>query len=239
MVNSIGTKTLLELAKSVRARFLMASTSEIYGEPQVHPQPETYWGNVNSIGPRSCYDEAKRFAESLTMAYHRTRNVDVRIARIFNTYGPRSDPADGRLIPNFIVQALTGQPLTIYGDGSQTRSLCFVTDLVAGLQLLMTTPDLSGSVVNLGSNDERSVLQIAEAVLDATGAASPIVYRPVPVDDPTRRLPVTDRARQLLNWEPTTTFNEGLGRTVDYFRGELAGEGGTKTPVGSNAGIGF
>jgi UDP-glucuronate decarboxylase len=221
MVNSVGTKTLLEIAAACDARFLLASTSEVYGDPLRHPQAEDYWGNVNPIGPRSVYDEGKRFAESLTFAFHRAQGVDVRVARIFNTYGPRSDPLDGRLIPNFVVQALRGEPLTVYGDGSQTRSFCYVADLVAGLQSLMMTPDLGGTVMNLGSKDERTVLNIAHEVLAATGSQSSVVHRALPVDDPTRRLPDITKASQLLGWSPTTRFDEGLRPTVAYFRSEL------------------
>lgn len=228
LVNSVGTKTLLDLAVASDARFLLASTSEVYGDPLQHPQAEDYWGNVNPIGPRSCYDEGKRFAESLTFAYHRSRGLDVRVARIFNTYGPRSDPLDGRLIPNLTVQALRGEPLTIYGDGSQTRSCCYVTDLVAGLQSLMMTPDLGGTVVNLGSTDERTVINIANEVLAATGSHSELVNRPLPVDDPTRRLPNIDKAAQLLGWSPTTRFSDGLRQTATYFRSELLPDAGDR-----------
>ena len=220
-VNSEGTSNLLQLAAARGARFLLASTSEIYGDPLVHPQSEEYWGNVNPIGPRSCYDEGKRFAEAITMAYGKSRGVDVRIARIFNTYGPRSDPHDGRLIPNLMVQALADEPLTVYGDGSQTRSFCYVRDLVDGLHRLMTTPALHGTVVNLGGTDERTVLEIAELVREMTGSRSPLEHRPLPIDDPVRRLPNIDRAKRLLGWTPTTSLADGLAETVDYFRSEL------------------
>jgi nucleoside-diphosphate-sugar epimerase len=222
LVNSEGTKTLLDLAAANRARFVLASTSEIYGDPLVHPQPETYWGNVSSVGPRSCYDESKRFAESLTIAYGETRAVDVRIARIFNTYGPRSHPEDGRIIPNFVVAALMNEPLTVYGSGSQTRSFCFISDLVRGLYELGTRESLNGAIVNLGSRDERTVLEIAEIVRDAVGAESPIVHGPLPIGDPVQRLPVIDRAAELLDWAPSVPLAAGLEHTVAYFRTELA-----------------
>jgi nucleoside-diphosphate-sugar epimerase len=234
LVNSAGTFTLLELAASRMARFVFASTSEIYGDPLIHPQTEDYWGNVNPVGPRSCYDEAKRFAEALTMAYGRSRGVDVRIARIFNTYGPRSDPNDGRLIPNLVVQALRGDPLTIYGDGSQTRSFCFVADMVEGLRRLMVTPGLAGTVVNLGSTDERTVLEIADTILTITGSSSSVEHAPLPVDDPTRRLPRIERAEGLLGWAPTTRFDDGLRQTVSYFRSELFPEKAAN--IGAGAG---
>jgi nucleoside-diphosphate-sugar epimerase len=214
-VGSEGTRRLLELAQSHDARFLMASTSEIYGDPEVHPQVESYRGNVDPTGPRSVYDEAKRFAESLTMAMHRTHGVNVGIARIFNTYGPRLSPGDGRVVSNFIVQALRGEPLTVYGDGSQTRSLCFVDDEITGLLALLDS-SLVGPV-NIGNPDERSMLDLAHFVLTVTGSASDIVFAPLPTDDPTRRCPDITLARRELGWAPETGLREGIERTIDYF----------------------
>jgi nucleoside-diphosphate-sugar epimerase len=221
-VNSEGTRRLLERAGSDTARFLYASTSEIYGDPLEHPQREEYRGNVSSTGPRSMYDEAKRYGEALTTAYARTRGVDVRIVRIFNTYGPRSDPADGRMVPNFIVQALGGQPLTVYGDGSQTRSLCFVSDLVEGLTRAMETASARDEVINLGNPDERSVLEVAYLIAELAGAASQIrLMEPAVGDDPQRRRPDITRAKSLLRWEPVVPLREGLGQTIEYLRAEL------------------
>jgi nucleoside-diphosphate-sugar epimerase len=214
-VGSEGTRRLLELAREHQARFLMASTSEVYGDPEVHPQVECYRGNVDPTGPRSVYDEAKRFAEALTMAMHRTHGVNVGIARIFNTYGPRLSPGDGRVVSNFIVQALRGEPLTVYGDGSQTRSLCFVDDEVAGLLALLDS-SLVGPV-NVGNPDERSMLDLAYFVLEVTGSSSDIVFEPLPTDDPTRRCPDITMARRELGWEPTIGLREGIQRTIDYF----------------------
>jgi nucleoside-diphosphate-sugar epimerase len=211
---SEGTRRLLELARDHGARFLMASTSEIYGDPDVHPQVESYRGNVDPTGPRSVYDEAKRFAESLTMAMHRTYGVDVGIARIFNTYGPRLTPGDGRVVSNFISQALRGEPLTVYGDGTQTRSLCYVDDEVAGLIALLDS-GLTGPV-NLGSPDERTVLELATLVLELTGSHSPVVRLPLPVDDPTRRCPDITLAISELGWKPTTELRDGLAATIAY-----------------------
>ncbi len=214
-VGSEGTRRLLELARAHEARFLMASTSEIYGDPEVHPQVESYRGNVDPTGPRSVYDEAKRFAESLTMAMHRTHGVNVGIARIFNTYGPRLSAGDGRVVSNFIVQALRGEPLTVYGDGSQTRSLCFVDDEITGLVALLDS-SLTGPV-NIGNPDERSMLDLARFVLEVTGSPSDIVFAPLPTDDPTRRCPDISLARSELGWEPTTDLRQGIERTIDYF----------------------
>ena len=214
-VGSEGTRRLLELADAAGARFVMASTSEIYGEPMVHPQVESYRGNVDPIGPRSVYDEAKRFSESITMAFHTKRGTDIAIARIFNTYGPRLDAGDGRVVSNFIVQALRGEPLTVYGDGTQTRSLCFVSDLVAGLAALgdatVTGP------INLGNPDERTVREIAETILRLTSSASTIQHLPLPTDDPTRRCPDITRAIEQLGWRPTVTTEDGLTVTIDHF----------------------
>jgi nucleoside-diphosphate-sugar epimerase len=214
-VGSEGTRRLLELAQAHEARFLMASTSEVYGDPEVHPQVETYRGNVDPTGPRSVYDESKRFAESLTMAMRRTHGVDVGIARIFNTYGPRLSPGDGRVVSNFIVQALRGEPLTVYGDGSQTRSLCFVDDEIAGILALLDS-SLTGPV-NIGNPDERSMLDLAKFVLDVTGSSSGITYEALPTDDPTRRCPDITLARTALGWQPTTSLREGIERTIEYF----------------------
>jgi dTDP-glucose 4,6-dehydratase len=218
-VGSEGTRRLLELARYHAARFLLASTSEIYGDPVVHPQVESYRGNVDPVGPRSVYDEAKRFAEALTMAAHRSWGVDVAIARIFNTYGPRLDPGDGRVVSNFVVQALATEPITVYGDGSQTRSLCYVDDEVAGLLALLDSTETGP--MNIGNPDERTVLDLAKRVLEATGSRAPIVFRPLPVDDPVRRCPDITLARTALGWEPSTSLADGLARTVDYFAERL------------------
>jgi dTDP-glucose 4,6-dehydratase len=229
-VGSLGTHNALGLAKAKGARFLLASTSEVYGDPLVNPQPESYWGNVNPVGPRGVYDEAKRFAEAITLAYHRYHGLDTRIARIFNTYGPRMRPEDGRVVSNFIVQALRGEPLTVYGDGTQTRSLCFVGDLVEGLSRLLLVEnsaqagsdqhDLDGihGPVNLGNPVEMRVIDIAEAVLRFTGSSSSIERRPLPIDDPRVRCPDIVRARNILTWSPRVNLKEGLSQTVDHFR---------------------
>jgi dTDP-glucose 4,6-dehydratase len=212
-VGSYGTHNALGLAKIKRARFLLASTSEVYGDPQIHPQQETYWGNVNPIGPRGVYDEAKRYAEALTMAYHRQQGVDTCIVRIFNTYGPRMRPHDGRAIPTFVRQALEGKPLTVFGDGSQTRSFCYVDDLIRGLIAL--TESEEHLPVNIGNPEEMTLLQLAEAVIKATGTTSEIVFEALPVDDPQVRQPDITRARQVLGWEPQVGLEEGLGRLLD------------------------
>ena len=209
---SYGTHHALGVAKWKRARFLLASTSEVYGDPELHPQQETYWGNVNPIGPRGVYDEAKRYAEALTMAYHRQQGVDTSIVRIFNTYGPKMRPNDGRAIPNFLSQALAEKPLTVYGDGSQTRSFCYVDDLIRGLILLAESGE--HLPVNVGNPGEYTILQLAEAVLAATGSTSQIVFEALPVDDPQVRQPDITRARQLLGWEPEIALDEGLRRTL-------------------------
>jgi len=211
-VGSYGTHNALGLAKVKRARFLLASTSEVYGDPQVHPQPETYWGHVNPIGPRGVYDEAKRYAEALTMAYHRQQGVDTAIVRIFNTYGPRMRPHDGRAIPTFIRQAHEGKPLTVFGSGAQTRSFCFVDDLVRGLVLLAESGE--HLPVNIGNPSEMTLLELAEAVVRATGSSSPIVFEALPVDDPQVRQPDITRAQQLLGWAPEIELDEGLRRTL-------------------------
>jgi nucleoside-diphosphate-sugar epimerase len=220
-VGSTGCRNLLELAADHRARFFLASTSEVYGDPLVHPQPETYWGNVDPIGPRSCYDEAKRYAEALTMAYHRARGVEVRIARIFNTYGPRMRPDDGRVVTNLIVQALRGEPLTLYGDGTQTRSFCFVTDEVLGL-LHVALGDVDGPV-NVGSTDEYTMRELAETVLEVTGSASDIVCVPLPPErtgDPAQRRPDDTRIRSL-GWAPTVDLRSGLSAMADAIAAEI------------------
>ncbi|MDX6503758.1 MAG: dTDP-glucose 4,6-dehydratase [Gaiellaceae bacterium] len=212
-VGSYGTHNALGLAKVKRARFLLASTSEFYGDPQIHPQQETYWGNVNPIGPRGVYDEAKRYAEALTMAYHRQQGVDTCIVRIFNTYGPRMRPHDGRAIPTFVRQALEGKPLTVFGDGSQTRSFCYVDDLIRGLMALAESDE--HLPVNIGNPEEMTLLQLAEAVVKATGSQSDIVFEALPVDDPQVRQPDITRARQVLGWEPEVGLHEGLARLLD------------------------
>ncbi len=215
-VGSLGTHNALGLAMSKKARFLLASTSEVYGDPLVHPQPETYWGNVNPIGPRGVYDEAKRFAEAMTMAYRRAKGVDTRIVRIFNTYGERMRPRDGRVVPALIGQALAGEPMTVFGDGSQTRSFCYVSDLVEGIYRLSLSNE--ADPVNIGNPSELSVLDFARTIQRLTGTRSEIVFKPLPVDDPRVRQPDISRARRLLGWEPKVKLEEGLSRTIKYFR---------------------
>ena len=219
-VGSSGTENALRLAERDGARFVLTSTSEVYGDPEVHPQPESYWGNVNPIGPRSVYDEAKRFAEALTSAYRRARDVNTGIVRIFNTYGPRMSADDGRIVTNFISQALTGQPLTVYGDGSQTRSFCYVDDLIAGVVAMIDSSD--PGPINLGNPEEFSVADFARLVLSITGSTSSIEYRPLPTDDPVRRRPVIDLAAERLGWKPEITVGEGVRRTVEWFRSRQA-----------------
>ena len=216
-VGSYGTHNTLELARDRNARFFLASTSEVYGDPDVHPQPETYWGNVSSTGPRSMYDEAKRYAEAATMAYHRTAGVDTRIVRIFNTYGPRMRPQDGRVVSNFIVQALRGEPLTVYGDGRQTRSFCYVSDLVEGIYRLFNSDRVEPT--NIGNPGEFTMLELAQKVLAATGSTVPLEHRELPVDDPKQRKPDITIARSVLGWEPKVQLAEGLALTTEYFRG--------------------
>jgi dTDP-glucose 4,6-dehydratase len=218
-VGSLGTHNTLGLAKDKGARYFLASTSEVYGDPEVHPQTETYWGHVNPVGPRGVYDEAKRFAEAMTMAYHRYHGLNVRIVRIFNTYGPRMRPLDGRVVSNFIIQALEGKPITIYGDGTQTRSFCYVDDEVRGLLALFDS-DLTGPV-NVGNPNEFTVKELAEIVIDVTESKSEIVYEPLPVDDPTQRKPDITIARSQLGWEPQVQLREGIERTAAYFQGIL------------------
>jgi dTDP-glucose 4,6-dehydratase len=222
-VGALGTHKTIGLAKHHKARFLMASTSETYGDPLVNPQPETYWGNVNPIGLRGVYDEAKRFAEALAMAYYRYHEVDTRIARIFNTYGPRMRPHDGRVVSNFIVQALKGEPLTVYGKGEQTRSFCYVDDEIDGLVKLLLSPN-SDDIhlpINIGNPYELTVFEIAEKIIEITRSASKIIFEPLPEDDPRVRRPDITRAKQLLGWSPKISLEEGLGRTIDYFKSKL------------------
>jgi len=218
-VGSLGTHNVLGIALKHRARFLLASTSEIYGDPLVHPQPETYWGNVNPVGVRGVYDEAKRFAEAITMAYHRYHGVDTRIVRIFNTYGPRMRPGDGRVVSNFIVQALRGDPITIYGDGSQTRSFCYVSDEVDGIYRLFNSDRVDPT--NIGNPNEFTIRELADVVLEETGSSSPIETMPLPEDDPKVRQPDIGIARSTLGWEPEIGLREGILLTLPYFRGEL------------------
>ena len=233
-VGSMGTRNALELARAFGARFLLASTSEVYGDPHVHPQPESYWGNVNPVGPRSCYDEAKRFAEALTMAYHRAHGVDTRIVRIFNTYGPRMRPHDGRVVSNFIVQALRGDPLTVYGGGQQTRSFCYVTDEVEGLWRLLLRGDHEPT--NIGNPDEFTMLELADLVVELTGSDSEIERRPLPADDPKQRRPDITKARERLGWQPRVPLREGLAHTIAYFRSRLGESAGARVlPTGAEA----
>ena len=220
-VGSLGTRRMLELAQEKNAKFLLTSTSETYGDPSVHPQVETYWGNVNPVGPRSCYDESKRFAEALTMAYHRNRGVRTSIARIFNTYGPRMKLNDGRVVPAFMDQALKGEPITIFGDGSQTRSFCYVSDLVDGLyRLLLSTEEFP---VNLGNPREMTIGEFAKTIIELTGSRAGVVHRDLPEDDPKQRRPDITKAGRILGWNPVVTLEEGMRRTVEYFRGVHAG----------------
>ncbi len=215
-VGSLGTHKALGLAKNKRARFLLASTSEIYGDPLVHPQTEDYWGNVNPIGPRGCYDEAKRFAEALTMAYHQEHKIETRVVRIFNTYGPRMRLHDGRVVPAFISQALTGRPLTVFGRGRQTRSFCYVSDLIEGIyRLMMSAYDWP---VNIGNPSEMTVLEFAREIIRATDSRSKVVFKPLPQDDPKQRRPDITRAREILGWAPKVPLAEGLVKTIEYFR---------------------
>ena len=218
-VGSLGTHKALGLAKYKKARFLLASTSEIYGDPLVHPQTEDYWGNVNTIGPRGCYDEAKRFAEAMAMAYHREHGVETRIVRIFNTYGPRMRLNDGRVVPAFVSQALTGKPITVFGKGTQTRSFCYVSDLIEGIYRLM----LSDSVepVNIGNPNEMTMLEFAHEIIRATGSRSKIVFKPLPQDDPKQRRPDIGRAKARLGWEPKVSLQEGMKKTIEYFRNKV------------------
>ena len=213
----IGAINMLGLAKRLRAKIFQASTSEVYGDPSVHPQPESYWGHVNTLGPRACYDEGKRCAETLFFDYHRQHKVAIKVARIFNTYGPHMNPQDGRVVSNFIVQALTGKPITLYGEGTQTRSFCYVDDLIAGFRRLMDSDPAVTGPINLGNPGEFTMRQLAETVLDLTGSASRIVHEPLPLDDPRQRQPDITMARDKLDWEPTIALRDGLLRTIDYF----------------------
>ncbi|MCR4326111.1 MAG: SDR family oxidoreductase [Candidatus Roizmanbacteria bacterium] len=221
LASSTGTRHLLQLARKTKARLVYASTSEVYGDPLEHPQKETYWGNVNSFGPRSCYDEAKRFGEALCYTYIHRDAVNVKIARIFNTYGPNMEQNDGRVVSNFITQALTGKPITIYGDGKQTRSFCFVDDMVAGLMALSQTKEIETTIFNLGNPHERTMLDIAQQVLALTGSQSTIVHKDKPVDDPSRRKPDITRAKTILKWEPNVHLEDGLKKTIAYFKKEV------------------
>jgi nucleoside-diphosphate-sugar epimerase len=218
-VGSLGTHNTLGLAKAKNATYMLASTSEVYGDPEVHPQPETYWGHVNPIGPRGVYDEAKRFAEAMTMAYHRYHGLDVRIVRIFNTYGPRMRAQDGRVVSNFLTQAIEGKPITLYGDGNQTRSFCFVSDEVRGFLALLDSDEIGP--VNIGNDGEFTVRELADLVLEVTGSSSEIVHEDLPVDDPKQRRPDLSLATQRLGWTPSVPLREGLERTAEYFRSVL------------------
>ncbi len=218
LTNSQGTYNMLQLAEQNKARFLLASTAEVYGDPQRHPQDEGYWGNVNPIGVRACYDESKRFAEALSLSFHRQQGLDVRIARIFNTYGERMRQDDGRVIPNLINQAIDRKPITVYGDGTQTRSFCYISDMVDGLVRLMFTDGLQGEVLNLGSQNEITVLEVAQLVKNLTHSSSEIVFCPLPQDDPLRRKPDITKAKRLLSWYPRVSLEQGLNRTIEYFR---------------------
>ncbi|MBK5288436.1 MAG: SDR family oxidoreductase [Acidimicrobiia bacterium] len=222
-VGALGTHNMLGLALAKGAKFFLASTSEVYGDPQVHPQTEDYWGHVNPIGPRGVYDEAKRFAEALTLAYHRSHGLDVRISRIFNTYGPRLRPADGRVVSNFLFQAMRGEPLTVYGDGKQSRSFCFVDDEISGIVALLDS-DYVGPV-NIGNPNEFTILELAETVIEVTGSTSKMVFEDLPVDDPTQRKPDISLARSLFDWEPTVQLREGLERTCLWYKAELEARG--------------
>ncbi|HTI49202.1 MAG TPA: UDP-glucuronic acid decarboxylase family protein [Casimicrobiaceae bacterium] len=230
-----GAINMLGLAKRTRARILQASTSEVYGDPEEHPQTEAYWGRVNPIGLRSCYDEGKRCAETLFFDYHRQHRLQIKVARIFNTYGPRMHPNDGRVVSNFIVQALTGNPITLYGDGAQTRSFCYVDDLVDGLIRLMDSGEDVTGPINLGNPDEYSMLDLARTILDLTGSTSRIVHEPLPSDDPLQRRPDIGRARALLDWAPVTPLHAGLRRTIEYFEALLTARGHRPSPAVSHA----
>ncbi|HEX2911837.1 MAG TPA: UDP-glucuronic acid decarboxylase family protein [Chloroflexia bacterium] len=233
MVNSVGTHNMLKLARQFGAKYLITSTSEAYGDPLQHPQREDYWGNVNPVGPRSCYDESKRFAESLTMEYVRQFGMDARIVRLFNTYGPRNDPKDGRVVPNFINQALAGEPITVYGNGQQTRSFCYVTDLIRGLKAAMFSPNTKGEVINLGNPDERTILDFAETVRRICNSDVEIVFKPGRVDDPNQRCPDISKARKLLDWQPVVSMEEGLQLTIEYFRSQAGQQQLNEKPVRS------
>lgn len=222
LAGSLGMKNVLDLALKNDSRVVLSSTSEVYGDPLEHPQKETYWGNVNPTGERSCYDESKRFAEALCMAYLRKHRMSIRIARIFNTYGPRMRLDDGRVVPNFVRQALRGEPLTVYGDGKQTRSFCYVDDLVEGLMQLMFTEGIDGEVINLGNPDERTIVEFAKKIKKMTGTKSGIVFKPLPKDDPLRRKPDISKAKKLLHWEPKIALDDGLATTIASFKEQLS-----------------
>jgi len=222
-VNVHGSINMLGLAKRLRAKILQASTSEVYGDPTIHPQPETYWGNVNCVGPRSCYDEGKRCAETLFFDYHRQYKIKIKVARIFNTYGPRMHPNDGRVISNFILQALRNEPITVYGDGLQTRSFCYVDDMIEGLIRLMDSPDEITGPINLGNPEEISILELAQKIIELTGSRSKILFKPPPVDDPRHRQPLIDLAKEKLGWTPKTPLVVGLTKTIQYFEELLRG----------------
>lgn len=218
IVNSLGTRNLLQLARETGAKFLFASTSEVYGDPKEHPQKETYWGNVNPVGPRACYDESKRFGEMMTMVYKRRDGIDARIIRIFNTYGPRMRPDDGRVVSNLINQAIRGGPMTVYGNGHQTRSFCFVSDMVNGIMHAMFTDGTNGEVINLGNPDEYRMIDLAEKIKEMTGATAEIVFKELPPDDPKERKPDITKAKALLGWEPNVSLDVGLEKTIAYYR---------------------
>jgi nucleoside-diphosphate-sugar epimerase len=219
MVNGYGTYKVLEFAKTGKCkRVVLASTSETYGDPLIHPQTEDYWGNVNPVGVRSCYDEAKRYAEAMTMTYYRKYGIDVRIARIFNTYGPNMEKNDGRVVSNFIMQAITNTPITIYGDGKQTRSFCYVSDLVRGLYALGTVENISGEIINLGNPDERNMIELAQVIKELTQTQSEIIFEPIDADDPKKRKPNITKAQTLLGWEPQVSIEEGLQKAIQYFK---------------------
>jgi len=220
-VDSLGTINTLGLAKAKKARYIFASTSEVYGDPRVHPQPETYWGNVNPIGIRSVYDEAKRFSEALTMAYYRKHRLDTRIVRIFNTYGPRMRMNDGRVVPNFITQALKNEPITVYGEGTQTRSFCYIDDLVEGIFRMATIDNLAGEVINLGNPDEYKIIDFAQIIKELTDSKSPIVFKPLPQDDPKQRKPDITKAKEILKWKPNLELKEGLEKTIIWFKDKI------------------
>jgi nucleoside-diphosphate-sugar epimerase len=221
MVDSVGTSHILNLAKEKDARYVFASTSEVYGDPQVHPQSESYWGNVNPVGPRSVYDEAKRFSEALSMAYHRKLGLDVRIIRIFNTYGPRMKLQDGRVVPNFIFQALKGMDLTVYGDGSQTRSFCYVDDLVEGIFLVSEEDEIEYRVLNLGNPDEYKIIDFAQIIIEKIDSNSRIIFKPLPLDDPQMRKPDISRAIECLKWRPKISLDEGIESTIEFFQSQI------------------
>lgn len=230
-VNVLGSINMLGLAKRLKIRIFQASTSEVYGNPTVHPQPETYWGHVNTIGPRACYDEGKRCAETLFFDYYRQHKIDIKVARIFNTYGPRMHPNDGRVVSNFIMQALHNKDITVYGDGSQTRSFCYVDDMVDGITRMMNTPKGFTGPVNLGNPSEVSILELAKLIIDITGSSSRIVFKPLPQDDPERRRPDITLAQEKLGWKPTAALEDGIQKTIEYFEGIIKAQEGKKAKV--------